>query len=110
MSAYSRGSPQPCFSDGGTEVLLAPLDMCADAVQQLAAVLSPAERERVRRFRFERDRARFIVARARLRELLAERLGMRPDCIELVYGRSGKPALAQTLQHADWHFNLAHCD
>lgn len=81
-----------------------------EAFRALQAWLSEAERQRAGRFRFDRDRRRFIVARARLRELLAARLGVRPRSVELVYGRNGKPALAQRFAHTHWRFNVAHCD
>lgn len=74
-----------------------------------AASLSPAERGRAARFRFERDRRRFSVVRARLRELLAERLDALPESIEFVYGREGKPALAERFARSGWRFNLSHC-
>ena len=75
-------------------------------MQAAHACLSPAERQRALRLRFERHRRRFIVTRARLRQLLAERLGVKPDAIEIAYGSNGKPKL----QHRGLHFNVAHCD
>ena len=58
------------------DVVVARLDVEADAIDASAALLSDVELQRASRFAFERDRNRFIVARARLRELLAERLGV----------------------------------
>ena len=49
------------------------------------------------------------MARARLRELLAERLGVAPEAIEFVYGREGKPALAERFARSGWRFNVSHC-
>ena len=82
------------------------LDLAPGAVHALAAVLSCTERERASRLHAERDRRRFIVARARLRELLAQRLGTRPESIDLVYGPRGKPALACN----GLHFNVSHSE
>ena len=76
------------------EVVVKQLDLATEAVHALAGVLSGAERERAGRLRAEHDRRRYIVARGRLRELLAQRLGTRPESIDLVYGPRGKPALA----------------
>jgi len=75
-----------------------------------AALLSDAERQRASRFLFDRDRDRFIVGRARLRQLLAARLGTQPESVELVYGAHGKPALARRFADADLRFNVSHCD
>src|SRR5882762_651341 len=80
-----------------------------EAVRASAALLSDAERHRARRFAFARDARRFIVARARLRELLAARLGVGAESIELEYGAHGKPALSRRFAGAALHFNLSHC-
>jgi 4'-phosphopantetheinyl transferase len=98
------------FSDGAIEVVMARLDPKPETVRALAACLSDAERQRAGRFRFDRDRRRFVVARARLRQLLAARLGARPESIALAYGNNGKPALAQRSADTDLRFNVAHCD
>ena len=89
------------------EVVTARLDVAASRLAALAARLSEAERSRAQRFRFERDRRRFIVARARLRELLAARLGAAPESIEFVYGSRGKPALGRRFAASGWRFNLS---
>jgi hypothetical protein len=87
------------------EVMVARLDEPTEAVAALAGSLSEEEASRAARLRFERDRRRFIVARARLRQLLAARLS--PEAVEFVYGKNGKPALGQRFMDTDWRFNLA---
>jgi len=79
-------------------------------VRALEGRLSDEEQLRASRFVFARDRDRFIVARARLRELLAERLGARPDLVELVYGARGKPALSSRFASSGLRFNVSHSD
>jgi 4'-phosphopantetheinyl transferase len=89
-----------------TEIVVARLDAGAEETRSLESCLSSAERERAAKFHFERDRRRFIVARARLREELAARLGVSAKQIEFAYGDNGKPRLAnQALQ-----FSVSHCD
>jgi 4'-phosphopantetheinyl transferase len=88
------------------DAVAAPLDAEPEVVRVATALLSPSERQRADRFAFERDRRRFIVARARLRQLLAARLDIQPEKIELLYGPHGKPAVADS----DLHFNVSHCD
>jgi len=73
-------------------------------------VLSDQERWRADRFAFPRDRRRYVVARARLRDLLGERLGVRPETVELTYGPNGKPALGPRFAWAKLHFNASHCE
>jgi 4'-phosphopantetheinyl transferase len=55
--------------------------------------LSTDERARAARFRFVRDRRRFITRRALLRRILAHYLGCRPELISFRYDRYGKPTL-----------------
>ena len=75
----------------------------------LAGLLSADERERAGRFASERDRRRYIVARARLRKLLGERLGAAPESLQFVYSPHGKPALARCPGQRDLRFNVSHC-
>jgi 4'-phosphopantetheinyl transferase len=96
------------FIDGTFDVALAWLDVGGECARALSAVLSNAERERAGRFKFARDRQRFIVARARLRELLATRLGVRPEAVEFVYGSHGKPELGPHCAASGLCFNVAH--
>jgi 4'-phosphopantetheinyl transferase len=81
-----------------------------EAVRAATELLSEVERRRAARFVHDRDRSRFIVTRARLRRLLAERLDVRPESVELAYGAHGKPALAPRLAGATLRFNVSHCD
>lgn len=92
------------------EVVAVRLNQGSEALRAMWEVLTDAERRRALRLRFERERRRFIVARARLRELLAERVGARPRALELVSGPGGKPRLAPKLAASGWRFNMSHCD
>lgn len=95
-------------ADEAIDVVTTRLKVEAEAVHASAALLSDAERQRASRFAFDRDRNRFIVARARLRQLLAARLGVRPASVELVYGARGKPALARRFARSGLRFNVSH--
>lgn len=96
-------------SNDAVEIVVASLTQEPAAVRASASLLSSAERERASRFAFVRDACRFIVGRARLRQLLGAKLGKRPEAVRLVYGTHGKPALADAGQ-APLHFTLSHCD
>lgn len=112
MHSNSKGDTWRTTSveaDGAIEIVVAGLAVDADAVRASASLLSPAERKRACRFASSTAARRYIVSRARLREVLGARLGVRPESVELVYGAGGKPALA----NAGWtrvRFNLSHCD
>jgi 4'-phosphopantetheinyl transferase len=79
-----------------------------EQVAELADNLSADEMRRAGRFHFDRDRRRFIVARAALRDVLARHLKLRAHQISFCYGRHGKPALAITAGGSTVAFNLAH--
>jgi len=105
----ARAASAPSTDDAIDVVVTRPV-VGPEVARAAAALLSDAERQRASRFLFDRDRDRFIVGRARLRQLLAARLGTRPESVELVYGAHGKPALARRFADADLHFNVSHCD
>jgi len=86
----------------------ASLDVAATArVTLLERTLSPDERERAARYRFARDRARYIVARGILRTILGRYLDLDPAGLRFVYGPQGKPALAPK-HECEISFNLSH--
>jgi 4'-phosphopantetheinyl transferase len=72
---------------------------------RLAALLSADERARAARLRRAEDRLRFVVARARLRLLLARHAGGAAEDLRFAYGPFGKPSLPEC---GSLRFNLAH--
>jgi 4'-phosphopantetheinyl transferase len=103
-----RGQAGNALASAAVEIASLPLDVDPASVRALTDLLSTDETERASRFVFERDRRRFIVARASLRQLLAARLGVRPQAVEFSYGLRGKPALAPRFSASDLRFNLSH--
>ena len=69
--------------------------------------LSADEMERASRFRFARDRDRFIGARGLLREILALYLSTSPGRLSFGYSAHGKPFLAGE-EHSTLRFNASH--
>lgn len=86
------------------------LDQPATRVNLLSRTLSADELERAGRFRFMRDRDRFIAARAALRAILARYLGLDAASLVFTYGPQGKPALGGPAGDVDMDFNLTHSD
>ena len=75
-------------------IWIAELDSIAESrLVQLSDLLSHDENQRASRFRFERDRRRFVACRGMLREILATYLEMEPKTIDFSYGAHGKPYL-----------------
>jgi 4'-phosphopantetheinyl transferase len=121
-----RGSKRPEDAEGGEKIPSAAggvgkFGLASDEVQswcvrlnvppetsaRLYATLTDDERNRSARFRFERDRQRFIVARGVLRELLGRYLRTDPGQIRFVYNAFGKPLLSPAFGNR-LKFNLSH--
>ena len=77
-------------------------------VSRFHRLVSPDERNRAKRFHFERDGNRFIVRRGILRTILGSYLNIEPGAIRLYFGSNNKPVLVDELNKADLHFNLSH--
>ncbi|HEX7239289.1 MAG TPA: 4'-phosphopantetheinyl transferase superfamily protein [Longimicrobiaceae bacterium] len=109
MIPDSWGPPPAELSLGGEEVHVwnTPLDPPDETVRRARALLSEDERARADRFRFDRDRRRFTVARGVLRTLLGRYLGVDPRRVAFGYGSHGKPALADDVG-SGLRFNVSH--
>ena len=75
--------------------------------EPLDGLLDEQEWQRARRLRVSGKARDFVVARARLRQILASYLGLAPETLRFNYGPSGKPELADLAADAP-AFNLAH--
>jgi 4'-phosphopantetheinyl transferase len=91
-------------------VFCASLDLDASRLADLALTLSKDERERAERFRFRKDRIRFIASRGLLRELLGWLLRVDASRLAFSYAPHGKPSLAEPVSGRSLCFNLAHAD
>ena len=99
--------PTP-LSDGDIHVWRASLDLAPDLLHTLETSLAPDEQARAARFKFDRDRQRFIAARGILREILGACLSRPPASLSFTYGPHGKPALNPNDGGRIIQFNLSH--
>ncbi|MBV8453661.1 MAG: 4'-phosphopantetheinyl transferase superfamily protein [Deltaproteobacteria bacterium] len=92
---------------GEVDLWLASLDCPPAPLRAMTTALSADETER--KFHFEADRARFIKARAILRDLLSRYLDCTAGEIAFAYEPSGKPRLGGIKSSTtDLRFNLSH--
>jgi 4'-phosphopantetheinyl transferase len=75
---------------------------------QARAFISADERERAERFKFDRDRRRYLIAHAALHEILRRYLPIDSEPLIFDYGSNGKPMLSPALGPAGVQFNLSH--
>ncbi|MGI9072210.1 MAG: 4'-phosphopantetheinyl transferase family protein [Bryobacteraceae bacterium] len=97
------------LASGELHVWRSRLDMASCEQASLEETLSHDERLRAARFRFGKDRDRFVLARGVLRNILGRYLGSDPAQLRFSYGPFGKPVLASECNIGDFRFNLSHC-
>jgi len=85
------------------EVHLGALDVGEAELAHFAGLIDAEERARAERYRFERDRRRFIVRRGWLRTLLGRHVGQAPERLTFTFGPYGKPELASGLCFSQSH-------
>ncbi|MEO0810246.1 MAG: 4'-phosphopantetheinyl transferase superfamily protein [Pseudomonadota bacterium] len=81
-----------------------PLYAGDESANGLRSLLSDDERMRAEKIKNDAARRNFILARARIRQILARHVCCDASQLQFVYGPNGKPAL----KNCDLHFNLSH--
>lgn len=74
-------------------------------IERVRAVLSGDERARAERFHRPEDRAKFIIARGVVRDVLGGYLSLPAAGVRLQYSPTGKPSL---VEQDELHFNVSH--
>lgn len=86
----------------------AEVDRPSAEIEQFFQILAPDEQQRSQRFRFEKDRKKFVIARGLLRMILARYLSVSSDRVLFSYSSKGKPAIANTYPMGELCFNVSH--
>jgi len=89
-------------------VWYATLDVSPADLTIYESLLSGYEHVRASRFRFDRDRWRFVAARGILRQLLSRYVGHKPWQLRIECNAFGKPFLRSQPINGQICFNLAH--
>jgi 4'-phosphopantetheinyl transferase len=102
-------SPQRAsLNEREVHVWLIKLDDPRVDIERGQKLLSPAEKVRATRFKFQRDQRRYVVAHAGLRSILSEYINISPAALEFFSGPNGKPELTPTYGTPPIKFNLSH--
>jgi 4'-phosphopantetheinyl transferase len=111
---FCKSSPQKLqgkiLQEGEIHVWYAKLDQSMPSVDNIKHLLTTAEKSRVERFHFDRDKIRYIGAHAILKILLSYYLDTRPHSINFQAGRYGKPALNKIKHKGGLRFNMSHSE
>ncbi len=100
----------PALHIGEIHVIWFELDLIPAQAMELVPLLSPPERARAERYRFARDRDRYVAARGQLRRLIGRYAGRAARELEFEYGPFGKPALRAGSGNDRIQFNLSCSD
>jgi 4'-phosphopantetheinyl transferase len=109
-SSLTSVAAWPALPPGEVHVWRVDLDLAPPRVAALAATLAADERARACRYRLDRQRDRWVVARGALRAILGGYLGADPAGLRLAADPTGKPHLDTEDGPAPLRFNLAHAD
>src|SRR5262245_24801301 len=94
--------------EGEVHVWRTVVDWPARSLAGLEQSLSADEEQRMRRFRFDEDRRRYLLGRGLLRLLLGHYLELTPDLLRFDYTPFGRPHLAAGLAPQLLEFNVSH--
>lgn len=109
ISDWRPWAELPCLYGRNVHVWRIDLHSVTLMSNELIALLSADEVQRLRRFRFPIDRDRFAAARGALRSILACYVKQCPGEIRFSYGKWGRPSL-QANDGDALEFNLAHAE
>jgi 4'-phosphopantetheinyl transferase len=113
-SVVSFEIPERELAGGEVHVWSLPLDIGQSSLASVTEFLSPDERNRADRFRFEVHRTRFVVGRGLLRIILGRYCKLPPERLRFNYGPNGKPELVPgegtRRTNGTLRFNLAHSE
>jgi 4'-phosphopantetheinyl transferase len=105
--------PAPDISRLGTEdvhLWRASLNRPSCETADLLEQLSLEERERAARYKFPKDKRRFIVGRGILRGILGRYLSINAHDIQIRYGPLGRPFIEETQNSVDLRFSVSHSE
>lgn len=102
---WTRPPDMLALEPGCAHVFRLALDLPESLIPRMEELLSEEERVRAHRFRFDRDRVRFIAAHAQMRLILAAYLQTQPQTPEFGANAYGKPCLQG---ESTLRFNLSH--
>jgi 4'-phosphopantetheinyl transferase len=84
--------------------------LTSDFIASKSSLLSLEERLQWEKFRYDRDRDRYLITRVMTREVLGSYLGIEPQALRFQRSPTGKPELERGLYTRHVEFNITHCE
>jgi 4'-phosphopantetheinyl transferase len=100
----------PKLKRGRIDIWFVNIDRLVSNLQDFEAVLSPDETIRAQRFRFLRDRNRYVLQHGVLKKLLADHMGCGPGQVDIRNNANGKPYLAGQKNDAPIQYSVSHSE
>ena len=88
-------------------IYLASLYLAYPQIESLFKLLSPEERNRAKKYHFERDRVLYIARHGILRTLLGNYIKCEPGQIQFTTNTYGKPYLKHAVHNKQYYFNIS---
>jgi 4'-phosphopantetheinyl transferase len=96
------------LKNNNVHIWRANLNLQTERVEEAIQILSLDEQKRAERYKFEKHKNSFIIARSTLRKILSSYLNIKPDRLEFDYSDRGKPSLSDIHGQINLQFNLSH--
>jgi 4'-phosphopantetheinyl transferase len=96
------------MEENTAHIYLASLYLSDPQIKILFKLLSPEEKNRAKRYRFEQDRVLYIARHGILRILLGNYMKYEPDQIQFTTNTYGKPYLKHMDHNKQYYFNISY--
>lgn len=97
------------LSKNPVQIWIGHLDLPVERIEAFNSILSDEERERAKRFHFEKHKVRYIASHGFLRKTLSKYINIEPTQIKFTQTSKGKPMFDKTFLY-NISFNLSHSD
>ena len=105
---FEQSAVPPRLGQAELHIWHARWEQVAGTPHDMVSVLSAEERDRANKFRFKKDRDRYVTSRGILRRVLGDYLAISPVKLQFHYGPHGKPYLTENSLPHPIHFNVSH--
>lgn len=96
------------FTKDNVDIYIFKISSYINDVDECFNFLSADEKDRVERYKFNKDKTSYTLARGKLRSILTNYIDIKPCSIIFSYGEFGKPELVKEQNIKNIQFNVSH--